>query len=288
MPAREELARTCLQGRSLAREPARIQARHVPAALELAHAVDGRDHEARVREELDLGLAAQQHEFPGLAAVAELRAIELDHGWADDAQIRRGGLALGEVVKRTFDELVLGDADHELHFALYADGEPEPAGTPMFEDCAHRALFGDPAFVPWRESVPTSHHLGVKAIAGGLRVELAWKDLATDPWVWDPWREGRSGEEERGRLYERIELGDERPGIPEVRVVEAFARRGMEKSPLALTAQALLERGLDGRAVLHLEAQGPRKSMDARGLPEGPETLEVVFEVRFRAPLTGK
>src|SRR6185503_5705667 len=105
--------------------------------------------------------------------------------------IRRGGVALGEVVKRTFDELVLGARDHALDFPLYGAGQPEPAGTPMFEDCAHRVLFGDPSFVPWREAVPTSHALSVVPIEKGLRIELSWTELATDPWVWDPWRERR-------------------------------------------------------------------------------------------------
>jgi hypothetical protein len=114
--------------------------------------------------------------------------------------VRRGGVSLGEVVKHTFDELVLGAREHALAFATYEPGRPEPAGTPMFEDCAHRVLFGDPAFLPWREAAPTSHALDVKEIEGGLRVELRWTELASDPWVWDPWREGNGEGGELGRL----------------------------------------------------------------------------------------
>jgi hypothetical protein len=73
-----------------------------------------------------------------------------------------------------------------------------------------------------------------------------------------------------------------------VRVVEARACRGKQRTPLALSAFALVERDLDGRSVLHLKAQGPRDAMDARGLPGGPDALEAVFEVRFRSPVTGK
>src|SRR6185436_20265674 len=205
--------------------------------------------------------------------------------------IRRGGVALGEVVKRTFDELVLGARDHALDFPLYGAGQPEPAGTPMFEDCAHRVLFGDPSFVPWREAVPTSHALSVVPIEKGLRIELSWTELATDPWVWDPWRERRdeeSASEERGRMVERIELAEAPGGAPEARVVRAFALRGKERTALPLEAVALLERDPGGRPVLHVEAQGPRKAMDARGLPGGPDALEAVIEVRFVGPTTGQ
>jgi hypothetical protein len=236
-----------------------------------------------IAPEQSFALMAIRHGATGY--VAPLAANNANRAAIEQWWIERGGVPLGEVVRRTYDELVLGSADGHLEFALYEDGAPPPVEAPMFDDCVQRVLFGDPAFVPWREEVATSHRVATAAIEGGVRVEIAWSRLAEDPWVWQPWREERSTQE-LGRIYERIALESFRGGEPEVRVVEAFARRGKERKRVALAARALVERDLSGAPVLHLEALGARKEMDARGTPNGPEELLATFEVRFVAPKT--
>jgi hypothetical protein len=220
--------------------------------------------------------------YIGCLAANNANRAALEEWW-----VRRGGVALGEVVRRTLDELVLADEDGELVLPLFEDGKPEPEGSPMFEDCAQRVLFGDPAFVPWKDVVPTSHAFEVRREGAGLVVRMRWEQLALDPWVWDPWRASFGGEEQ-GRLYERIELDEAPGGEPRVKVREAWALRGGEKRALALTPRALLERDRDGRAVLHLKASGRRADMDAVGVAGGPEALEAVFEVSFAQPTTGR
>jgi hypothetical protein len=219
--------------------------------------------------------------YIGALAANNANRVSIEEWW-----IRRGGVALGEVVKRTHDELVLADPDGVLALDLFADGASEPAGTPMFEDCLSRVLFGDPAFVPWRTVVPTSHQVDVTPVDGGLDVTLRWSGLANDPWVWDPWRPDPT-RDEKGRLYERIELAEPLAGEPVVSVREAFAWRGKTQAPLALDAFARLERDRDGRAVLHLKAQGPRAKMQVWGAPDTPDALEATFEVRTREPRSG-
>src|SRR6202008_1026826 len=116
------------------------------------------------------------------AYIAPLAANNANRAALEQWWIEAGGVPLGEVVKRTADELVLGDADHVLDFALFEDGRPAPEGMPMFDDTVHRVLFGDPAFVPWRKSAPTSHALKVESKDGVLRIHLRWTGLKTDPW----------------------------------------------------------------------------------------------------------
>jgi hypothetical protein len=219
--------------------------------------------------------------YIGCLAANNANRASLEEWW-----VRRGGVALGEVVRRTLDELVLADADGVLVLPLFEDGKPEPAGAPMFEDCAQRVLFGDPAFVPWKDVVPTGHALEVRANGAGLEVRMRWENLAEDPWVWDPWRPVFG--EDQGRMVERIELPEAPPGEPRVRVREAWAFHGEEKRALTLTPLARLERDRDGHAVLHLKASGRRADMDARGVAGGPTALEAVFEVTFEGPTTGR
>lgn len=219
------------------------------------------------------------------AYIGPLAANNANRAAIEQWWIETGGVPLGEVMKRTYDELVLGDADRKLEFGLYEDGKPEPRETPMFDDTVHRVRFGDPAFVVWRKPAATSHELAREPRERGLRVEMHWTGLKSDPWVWDPWRERRAGEE-LGRMYERIALDGVAGGVPDVTVVSATAERGKESKPIALSAFAMLERGLDGEPILHVKAQGARTDMDARGMPNGPDALRAVLEIRFAAPST--
>jgi len=219
-----------------------------------------------------------------VAYLAPLAANNANRAAIEEWWIRRGGVALGDVVKFTHDELVLGAVDHELQFAEFVDGRPEPRESPMFHDTVHRVLFGDPAYVPWPDQRPTTHQQRVEELGRGLRVTVDWSQLREDPFVWDPWRERdpRGDRGERGRLHERVVLASAPRGRPEAEVEEAWAMRGEERREIALEATALLERDPDGAAVLHLKASGPRAAMDARGASEGPDSIQVVFRVRWR------
>lgn len=235
---------------------------------------------------------APEESFP-LQAIAHgavayfgpLAANNANRAAIEEWWIRRGGIALGDVVKRTHDELVLGARDHQLSFAEFEDGEPEPRESPMFHDTVHRVLFGDPAYTPWPDLRATTHRLRIEELGKGMRVTADWSDLAADPFVWDPWRERSArgtAEGERGRIHERIPLPAPPRGRVEVEIEEAWAQRGDAREALELHPLALVEIDPDGQAVLHLKASGPRAAMDARGGGAGPDSIQVVFRIRLR------
>ncbi len=213
------------------------------------------------------------------AYIAPLAANNANRASLEEWWILEGGTPLGEVMKRTYDELVMGSAKHKLAFPLFVHGVREQHGAPMFDDTVHRVLFGDPAFVAWRDRVPTSHQVEVERTQAGLRIEVRWDLAQWDPWVWDPWRETRDPRGERGRIYERIPLEEEASLRPRSVAVEAFALRDGEWTPLELEATALLEIGLAGEPILHLKGSGARADMCPLG-SEGPEALRAVFQVR--------
>ena len=220
------------------------------------------------------------------AYIAPLAANNANRAAIEEWLILAGGTPLGQVMKRTYDELVMGSAQGVLSFELFRDGEPAPRESPMFHDTVQRVLFGDPAFLPWREPVATTHRVEVERVDGekgegaALRISVAWDRLADDPWVWDPWLERRDPRGARGRIYELIPLAQEPAGAPRVEVLEAFTIKGQGRTAIGLEAFALLERDLAGRPVLHLKASGRREDLDARGL-EGPDAARAVFAVRF-------
>ena len=183
-------------------------------------------------------------------------------------------------MKRTYDELVMGSANHELAFGLYEDGKPGPREAPMFHDSVQRVLFGDPAFTAWKDVAPTSHAVELKRRDGKLRVSVHWKELRGDPWVWDPWRDTRHPEGERGRVYERITLERDPGDIVQVTVLESEVKAKGDWKPLTLEPSALIEIGLEGEPVLHLKGSGARADMN-RYDEDAPTELRVVFEVTF-------
>ena len=219
------------------------------------------------------------------AYIAPLAANNANRVSIEQWQILAGGTSLGEVMKRTYDELVMGAAAHELRFALFEDGQREVQAAPMFDDTVHRVLFGDPAFTAWNEPVATTHDVQVVALEEGntLRITITWTELASDPWVWDPWRDTRDPRGERGRIYERIPLERRPRGEPHAKIVEAEVKREGEWRPLELEASVLLEHGLDGEPVLHVKGSGARDEMNVYG-PDAPQALRAVFQVHFGEP----
>ena len=198
-----------------------------------------------------------------------------------------GGLSAGEVMRRCYDELVMGAKTLPLSFALYEDGQPDPPEPPMFQSSFHRVLFGDPALLPWKERVPSGHTCVRKENDEGVELEITWKDPGNDPWVWDPWREETAGGD-GARMYECVELALQRTGEPRVEVLEASSKLGKESTRLQLTPTARLEKDPAGRLVLHLVLRGTRESMWPLDRKKMPEELHARVRVRFpdRAPNT--
>jgi hypothetical protein len=219
------------------------------------------------------------------AYIGPLAANNANRAAIEQWLLRSGGVSAGECMRRCYDELVMGAKNLPLSFALYEDGQPDPPEPPMFQSSFHRVLFGDPALVPWKEKVRTSHEVAVKEQDDALELAIVWKDPGNDPWVWDPWRE-ESGGPERGRIYERVELARERNGEPQVEILEAWSKLGKETQKLELVPAARLERDPAGKSVLHLVLRGPRERMyplDRKGMPD---ELGAKLHVRFVGPTT--
>jgi hypothetical protein len=232
----------------------------------------------RIEPEESFPLMAIRH--GATAYIAPLAANNANRVGIEQWWILRGGAPLGEVMKRTYDELVMGSEQHQLSFELFEEGRPEPHEAAMFHDTAHRILFGDPRFVPWRDVVPTSHEVQLEWKGDKLHVHVHWKQLRGDPWVWDPWRDTRHADGERGRVYERIPLEKHPGGRALVEVLEAEVMEQGTWKPLTLEPSALLEIGLDGESVLHLKASGTRAEMNRYG-DDAPTELRALFELTF-------
>jgi len=191
-----------------------------------------------------------------------------------------GGLSVGEVMRRCYDELLMGAKTLPLSFALYQDGQPDPPEPPMFQSSFHRVLFGDPALLPWKERVQTGHVLARTETDDAVALEITWKDPGNDPWVWDPWREEMSGAAD-ARIYECVELTLQRTGEPQVEVLEAWSKLGKQTAKLQLAPTAKLEHDPRGRLFLHLMLRGSRETMWPVDRAKMPEELGAKVRVRF-------
>jgi hypothetical protein len=172
-----------------------------------------------------------------------------------------------------------------VEFGLYQDGGEEPHEPPMYQSSFQRVLFGDPAFLVWRERAASSHRVTAKPVEGGLEVAIRWTRPAEDPFLWDPWREERALRE-LGRIYERIELEDELAAAPRLAKVEAWTRKGEERTRLEVEPQLLLERTPGGKSVLHLALRGPRERMCPLGYELRPDEIGAELELRFSGATT--
>ncbi|MBI5364996.1 MAG: hypothetical protein HZA53_17595 [Planctomycetes bacterium] len=232
-----------------------------------------------LKPEQSFALQAIRH---GAAAyIAPLAANHASRASIEEWRVRAGGVSLGEVVRRSYDEMVLGAKELPMQFALFEDGRAEPHEPPMWTDVVHRVLFGDPAFVLWKEPILTPHRVATEWVEAGkkLRVDVRWEALGQDPFVWDPWVEERAAKP-RDRVYERVPLDQDVRDVAKVTVVKAETGAGPSLELLKAEPKALLDRDADGKAVLHVIARWPRlESKDEK--PALPKRVRFLFEVEF-------
>lgn len=234
-----------------------------------------------VTPQQSFALQALRH---GAAAyVAPLAANHASRASIEEWRIRAGGVSLGEVVRRSYDEMVMGAATLPMSFALFEDGKPDPHEPPMWTDVVHRVLFGDPAFVLWKEPLATPHRVTTEWIEPSktLRVDVRWDPLEEDPFVWDPWVQERAAAP-HDRVYERVPLDVEVGRVARVTIVKAETGAGASLELLKAEPKAMLERDADGKSVLHVRARWPR--LEAKdGKSALPKRVRFLFEVEFAA-----
>lgn len=104
--------------------------------------------------------------------VAYLAALHPDHGMPVYQELEFlicHGASLGDVIKHTYDGVVLGAGGKLPALAPLADGTPAPAWTPaevMLKGTAARILLGDPALIVCDGFVPPPFSVAVQASAG--------------------------------------------------------------------------------------------------------------------------
>jgi hypothetical protein len=134
--------------------------------------------------------------------IGYLAALHPDHGvpvYQEMEYMAATGASLGDVIKHTYDGVVLGSGGHLPEFETLADGMPRPQWTPsdvMLKGTASRVLFGDPALIVLDPCVAAPFEVTVKAEGdGALLIRAVLKnaelkatftdtyhaDLASDP-----------------------------------------------------------------------------------------------------------
>ena len=197
------------------------------------------------------------------------------------------GAPLGDVMRRCYNELVMGAADRSIAVPRLVANEPEPRdeGWCMWVDCLYRVLFGDPAFNPFPKTAPDVENVSIETAGSAVRVTMDVTDPAQDLRIWDPWRkEGGSG----SRLLTEVKLPKSAKSITAMKTVEAKVMRDGQWQDVPLTLEAELEISADGSTILHTKASGKRTDLDEEWTKnkEGeyvrlngkPEAIHAVFE----------
>lgn len=199
-------------------------------------------------------------------AVAFLAPLGANHGMAvsreRDAALRRG-CTLGEAIGTTYDDVFLA-AGGPPELDIPVEGEPHLRGEPVMQGGgSNRILIGDPALAPFTATAHPGETTRVTEVEDGLRVEVEWAK-GWHPMAWDmfgtvrgaDWRIVARVELARGQLS-RVEPGP----LPEGRV-KVLVRGEDEKDMPHTLRHAVLELTPDGKRVLHLQANAPRKGVE--------------------------
>ncbi|MBN1424860.1 hypothetical protein JXA88_09915 [Candidatus Fermentibacteria bacterium] len=129
----------------------------------------------------------------GNNVIGYLAALHPDHGipvYQEMEFMAHLGSSLGEVMKHSYDGVVLGRGGELPEFEFLTDGMPSPRWTPaeiMLHGTASRVLFGDPSLrITKALDVPaplrvTTERRGSALIVGGIMNNPEYKATFTDP-----------------------------------------------------------------------------------------------------------
>jgi len=200
------------------------------------------------------------------------------------------GVPLGEVMRRCYNELVMGADDRSISVPRLVANQPMPVdeGYCMWVDCLHRVLFGDPAFNPYPKAAPDVEVVTAATEGSTVRITLEVTQPAQDLRIWDPWcKDGRGG----SRLLTEVKLPQPAKSIAAMKVVEAKVKREGKWQDVKLSLQAELEAGADGSSTLHTKASGNRADLDQEWAKDEkgkyflkhdhPQAIRAVFEVQL-------
>jgi hypothetical protein len=197
--------------------------------------------------------------------VAYLAATHPDHGVPVYQEMERWlttGCTLGEVIKGTYDAVVVANGGHALDLPVLKDGQPLPAWSPkqiMLYGTAARLLFGDPRLRPCGPVYGAP--LGVSGLDDGGHVKVTVEHPEV-PWsLMDTFECDMAAQPNsfNDRLCVRIPLG----GPADVRSVSASAAADGKSVPSKVVGFAVEDWG--GQRYLHVQVDLP-----STGYQQGP------------------
>lgn len=206
-------------------------------------------------------------------AVALLAPIGANHGMATAREQRFAfltGAPLGEVMKSTYDDIVL--ANGGMPALGVPDGRPEGMSAwerepVMAGGGANRILLGDPRLAPFRAVDPPREALRSRWVEEDgprrLVVEVEWSD-GFHAAAWDMFGTRRDAD---WRVVARVEVDPAEVPIDATVEVVAFraVHPGTEEAQPYGDARAMVEHHR-GRAFLHLVANAPRETTAYEGV----------------------
>jgi len=220
-------------------------------------------------------------------AAAYLAALHPDHGIPVYQEMERmfwTGESLGEVMKHTYDQVVVASGGKRPALPRWRDGERPPVlgrGKVELYGTAARVLFGDPRLRPTRSVVKPPYGIKVKPVQGGFRIAARMRnadlrfthmdtfagDLAANPMQFND------------RFYLQAPVPAEFPAgtrIESVEVVSAKAKRKDVKH--RLVGFALEE--WDGRRILHVQVDFPTRGYQVSDIRNPSAHLELLVRCR--------
>ncbi|MDB5320956.1 MAG: hypothetical protein JWN40_2587 [Phycisphaerales bacterium] len=127
-------------------------------------------------------------------AIAYLAALHPDHGipvYQEMEFLAYSGASLGDVIKQTYDGIILASGGRVPRFVRFKDGMPAPAWSAsdmMLKGTASRVLFGDPSLIVGDAFTNPPFKVDVKADGESLRVTATLTNAALKSSFTDTYR----------------------------------------------------------------------------------------------------
>ncbi len=213
---------------------------------------------------------------------AYLAAVHPDHGipvYQEMERLFSTGETLGEVMKYTYDQVVMASGGKRPAFPRWKDGEAPPAlgrGTMELHGTAARVLFGDPRFKPLKKVAKSPYFVKMKRSGRNYLV----KAQMLNPDLKYTHMDTFSGDMARNRMQfnDRFYFQADLPGkakVKSVKVVTAVARKKAVKHRLVSYAVEAWR----GRRILHVQVDFPSRGYQVSDIRNPSAKVEVLVEV---------
>ncbi|MEB3323636.1 MAG: hypothetical protein VKI81_12505, partial [Synechococcaceae cyanobacterium] len=172
------------------------------------------------------------------------------------------GIPLGDVMRRSYHDVVMDTEGHPERIGLFVAGGPvhgSPDGFVNFNGPQNRALYGDPLLRPFGDHrSPATVEVSAKEHARGIEVTFR---VAGSGYLGRTLY-GNRDNPGRGRIYEVVPL----KGHPVTVTLDGVEARSEGGTPYAITRRAALLERIDGQTLLHVQlVTDDPKALSTRG-----------------------